>query len=330
MAHGVPITLACGDYDRTRALHEGSVTPEGVNLTTLRLPVEEIFFRMARFQEFDAAELSFSSYLLTLDDNAEGPFVALPVYPSRAFRHSGIYVNTNSGITKPQDLVGRIVGVPEYQVTAAVWIRGILAEHHGVPVNAVRYRTGGLHQSGRVEKVKLDLPTDVEVQPIGPAQTLADMLVNGEIDALYSPRTPAPFTDGKAERLFPNFREAEAAYFTQTGIFPIMHVIALRRDVYQANRWLARSLVKAFEAARTEALKGIDETAALRYMLPWLADEVARTRAVLGTDYWTYGAEQNRHTIETLVGYSQNQGLARRRFQLEELFPPETLDEVRV
>jgi 4,5-dihydroxyphthalate decarboxylase len=158
------------------------------------------------------------------------------------------------------------------------------------------------------------------------------MLVDGEIDALYSPRTPAPFTEGRPEvrRLFPDFRTAEAAYFGLTGIFPIMHVIALRRDVYQANRWLARSMVKAFEAARADALRGIDETAALRYMLPWLADEVARTRAVLGADYWTYGAEPNRHTIETLVGYSHDQGLARRRFRLDELFPPETLDEVRV
>lgn len=332
MTRGVPLTLACGDYDRTRALHEGSVVPEGVDLTTLRLPVEEIFFRMARFHEFDAAELSFSSYLLTLDDEGVGPFVALPVFPSRSFRHSGIYTHTDSGIEKPADLVGRVVGVPEYQVTAAVWIRGILAEHHDVPVASVRYRTGGLHETGRVEKVRLDLPADVAVQPIGPDQTLSEMLVNGEIDALYSPRSPAPFTAGRPEvrRLFPNFREVEAEYFTRTGIFPIMHVIVLRRDVYEANRWLARSLTKAFDTARTEAMRGIDETAALRYMLPWLADEVARTREVLGDDWWTYGAKANQQVIDTLVGYSHDQGLARRRYEVARLFAPETLDVVRV
>jgi 4,5-dihydroxyphthalate decarboxylase len=332
MSRGVSVTLACGDYDRTRALHEGSIVPEGVNLTTLRLPVEEIFFRMARFHEFDAAELSFSSYLLTLDDDGVGPFVALPVFPSRAFRHSGIYVHAGGGIDGPLDLRGRVVGVPEYQVTAAVWIRGILAEHHDVPVNAVSYRTGGLHETGRVEKVKLELPADVDVAPIGPDQTLADMLVSGEIDALYSPRTPAPFAQGRPEvrRLFPKFREVEAAYFAKTGIFPIMHVIVLRRDVYEANRWLARSLTKAFEAARVDALRGIDETAALRYMLPWLADEVAQTRELLGTDYWTYGATANRLDILTLADYSHAQGLAGRRFRVDQLFAPETLDEVRV
>jgi len=328
----VPLTLACGDYDRTRALHEGSVVPEGIALTTLRLPVEEIFFRMARFREFDAAELSFSSYLLTLDDKGVGPFVAIPVFPSRSFRHNGIYVHTGSGITTPADLAGRVVGVPEYQVTAAVWIRGILAEHHGVPVSAVHYRTGGLHEPGRVEKVTLNLPPEIDVRPIEPDRTLSDMLVAGEIDALYSPRSPAPFVARRPEvrRLFPNFREVESAYFARTGIFPIMHVIALRREVYEANRWLARSLTKAFDAARRDAMRGIDETAALRYMLPWLADEVERTRAILGDDWWTYGADANRNTIDTLVGYSHDQGLARRRYAVEELFAPETLDVVRV
>jgi 4,5-dihydroxyphthalate decarboxylase len=332
MTRGVPLTIACGDYDRTRALHEGSVVPEGVDLTTLRLPVEEIFFRMTRFGEFDAAELSFSSYLLTLDDDGVGPFVAIPVFPSRAFRHNGIYVHAGSGIQTPADLVGRVVGVPEYQVTAALWIRGILAEHHDVPVASVHYRTGGLHQAGRVEKVRLNLPPDVDVRPVEPGQTLSDLLVSGGIDALYSPRSPAPFLARRPEvrRLFPNFRDVEAAYFTRTGIFPIMHVIALRRDVYEANRWVARSLVKAFEAARVAAMRGIDETAALRYMLPWLADEVAQTRAVLGDDWWTYGAAANEHTIQTLVGYSHDQGLARRRFATDQVFAPETLDEVRV
>jgi 4,5-dihydroxyphthalate decarboxylase len=329
----VAVTLACGDYDRTRALHEGSIQPEGVALTCLRLPVEEVFFRMVRFGEFDAAELSLSSYLLTLDDDARGRFVALPVFPSRAFRHNGIYVHADSGIERPEDLVGRTVGVPEYQVTAAVWIRGILAEHHGVPVDSVRYRTGGLHDPGRVEKVRLELPDSVEVTPIAAGQTLSQMLADGEIDALHSPRTPRSFGDGSGpvRRLFADPRAAEAEYFEKTGIFPIMHVIVLRREVYEANPWLARSLYKAFEQARAEALRDIDETAALRYMLPWLPEEVLYTRAVMGPDYWTYGLDRaNTHTLDALIRYSHEQGLARRCYPCAELFAPETLDTVLV
>ena len=185
----------------------------------------------------------------------------------------------------------------------------------------------------RVEKVRLTLPPDVDVQPIGQNQTLAEMLVTGEIDALYSPRSPAPFLAGDpgVRRLFPDFRAVEADYYARTAIFPIMHVIAIRREVYERNRWLARSLVKAFEVARTAALTGIDETAALKYMLPWLADEVERTRTIMGADWWTYGTSAtNRTVIDTLVGYSHDQGLARRRYAVEQLFAPETLDEVRV
>jgi 4,5-dihydroxyphthalate decarboxylase len=327
----LPFTLACGDYDRTRALHEGSVRPEGLGLTSLRLPVEEIFFRMVRFGEFDAAELSLSSYLLTLDEEARGRFVAIPVYPSRSFRHNGVYVHAGSGIERPEDLVGRTVGVPEYQVTAAVWIRGILAEHHGVAVDSVRYRTGGLHEPGRTEKLALDLPGSVDVAPIPQGKALSDMLEQGEIDALYSPRTPRSFLAGSpaVRRLFDDPRQAEAGYFAKTGIFPIMHVIVLRRDVYEAHPWAARSLQKAFEEARVQALHGMEETAALRYMLPWLVQEVERTRAVMGPDYWTYGLDEaNITTLETLARYSYEQGLARRPFKAAELFAPETTETV--
>lgn len=332
MPSGVPLTLACGDYDRTRALHEGSVRPEGVSLTTLRLPVEEIFFRTARFREFDVSEMSLSSYLLTLDEDGRGPFVAIPVFPSRAFRHNGIYVRVGSGIERPADLVGRVVGIPEYQVTAAVWIRGLLEDEYDVPVSSVRYRTGGLHEPGRVEKLALDLPGDVEVTPIGAGENLSDLLVEGALDAIYSPRTPRCFAEGRPEvrRLFPDFREVEADYFRRTGIFPITHTVVLRRDVYEANRWVARSMQKAFEAARRDALEGIDETAALRYMLPWLQGEVERTREVMGRDYWTYGLEPNATALRTLIGYSHAQGLARRAFDPAELFAPETLEAVLV
>ena len=324
---GLDLTLACSHYDRTEALRDGSVKVEGVDLTYVDLPVEEIFFRMARFREFDLAELSLSSYVIGLDRDA--PFVAIPAFPSRMFRHSGIYINTAAGIGGPADLPGRTVGVAEYQLTANVWIRGILAEQYGVPVESVAYRTGGLHRPGRVEKLALELPGRISLTPIGPGQTLAEMLVSGEIDALYSPRAPEPFTAGRPEvaRLFRDAGAEERRYHRATGIFPIMHVVVIRREIYERHRWLARSLFKAFEAARRQALDGLGETAALRCMLPWLHEEIDRTRELLGPDYWSYGLARNRNDLQTFLRYARAQGLVRTEFRPEDLFAPETLEE---
>jgi 4,5-dihydroxyphthalate decarboxylase len=321
------LSLACSECDRTQGLRDGSVPVEGVSLTCIGLPVEEIFHRMARFAEFDAAELSLSSYVISLELGK--PFIAVPVFPSRMFRHSGIYVNSDSGIAEPADLIGRTVGVAEYQLTANVWIRGILQEHYGVPVTSVTYRTGGLHEPGRTEKLPLSLPDDIRVEPIGGGQTLAQMLVAGEIDALYTPRTPAPFAQGRPEvrRLFDDSAAEEARYFAGTGVFPIMHTVVLRRDLYAEHRWLARAFVKAFEQARRRALDGIDETATLRYMVPWLPEEVARTRRLLGDDYWPYGLPANQVVLETFLRYSSEQGLAPRLLRPADLFAPETLED---
>jgi 4,5-dihydroxyphthalate decarboxylase len=323
------LTLACGDYDRTRPLVDGRVRPLGIDLTCLPMTIEEIFFRMARFREFDAAEMSLGSYLVSLSAGEDAPFVAIPVYPSRSFRHSGIYVHAGSGIERPEQLVGAAVGVAEYQLTANVWIRGILAEHYGVPVSAVRYRTGGLTRPGRPEKLAVSLPPGVEVAPIGPGQTLSDMLASGEIDALYTPRTPRSFAGGhpKVARLFPDFRAVESAYWRQTGIFPIMHVVVIRADIYRRDRWVARSLLEAFAAARRIALTGLDETASLRYMLPWLPDDVASVRAVLGDDYWTYGLDGNEAALSAITRYAFEQGLTPRAYAPSELFVPEVLQD---
>lgn len=322
----IPITLACERYDRTEALRDGRIRPAGIELTYLAERVENTFFRMARFQEFDAAELSLSSYVIGLTRDA--PFIAVPVFPSRMFRHSGIYVSAASGIEQPADLVGKQVGVAEYQLTANVWIRGILADEHGVPVDAVTYRTGGLHEAGRIEKLAIDLPPGVHVTPVDRARTLSDMLASGELDALYSPRTPESFSRGDSgvRRLFDPSGPAEEEYFRRTGIFPIMHVLAIRRELYEQHRWIARSLYDAFEAAKALCAAGIDETAASRYMLPWLHDEVARTRAILGEDYWPYGLDRNRDVLRTFLRYSHEQGLATRLLEPEELFAPETLE----
>jgi 4,5-dihydroxyphthalate decarboxylase len=326
MSSRVPLTLACWDYDRTSALATGEIRPEGVDLTYLSLPVEETFFRMIRHREFDVAEMSLSSYVVSQFHGS--PTIAIPVFPSRAFRHNGIYVNASSGIERPEDLVGRTVGVPEYQLTAVVWIRGILAEHYGVPVPSVHYRTGGLDTPGRVEKLALDLPPEIDVRPIEATRTLSDMLVRGEIDAVYCPRTPRPFAEGRPEirRLFADPRAEEERYFARTRIFPIMHVIVLRRDVYEGRPWLAQSLYKAFEEARRRSAERLMETAASPCMIPWLYDEVERTRRVMGDDFWTYGLERNVGVLQTFLRYSYDQGMAGRLLEPAELFAPEALE----
>jgi 4,5-dihydroxyphthalate decarboxylase len=318
-------TLAAQAYDRFQPLFDGRVQVGGAQLNCLDLPVEETFHRMVAHGEFDVAELSLSTYVLTLSRGA--PFVAVPVFPSRAFRHSAVYVPEGSSVTDPAELVGGVVGVPEYQITAAVWVRGILAEHHGLPVTSVRYRTGGLDTPGRVEKVALDLPPDVEVSPIGSTQTLSRMLADGELDAVYSARNPGTLGAG-VRRLFADPPAVESAYFERTGIFPVMHVLVLRRDVHEQHPWLARELVKACEHAKQLGLAGIGETAALPYALPWLWAEAERTRAVLGEDWWPYGLERNRSTLETFLRYSHEQGLADRRYEPEELFAPASLTAV--
>lgn len=321
----VPVTLACWDYDRTRALEDGTVTVDGVDLTFLRLPVEETFFRMLRHREFDAAEMSLASYVTALAAG-DPAFVAIPVFPSRAFRHHGIYVHTGAGIREPGDLVGRVVGVPEYQLTACVWIRGILADHHDVPVASVRYRTGGMHAPGRVEKQALALPPGIDVAPIPPDRTLADMLVTGEIDALYAPRTPRPLREGNpaVARLFADPRTEEERYAVATGLFPIMHVVVLRADVHARWPWLARSLTDAFGRAKAVTEDRLDEVAANPTMMPWLYDDVARVRGLLGHDFWPYGLEPNRAVLTTFLRYAHEQGLTSRRLEPDELFVPST------
>ncbi len=330
MSTPLRISLACGDYDRTEALRTGAVSLEGAALTYVALPPEEIFYRMLRHKEFDAAELSLSSYLMNFERG--GDFIALPVFPSRTFRHNAVYVNASTGIREPAELAGRLVGIPEYQMTAAVWIRGTFAEHHGLPVAAPRYRTGGLNEPGRVEKLPLPDHLGVEVEPIPPDRTLTEMLLAGELDALYSARLPLPFAlrDPRIVRLFEDPRAVEERYAADTGIFPIMHVVVLRRDVYEADPWLALSLYKAFEESRALAMRRMGETNALRYSLPWLYQEVEHTRSLLGSDFWPYGVAPNLPTLQTLLRYSHEQGLTDHRLTPAEIFAPETLDTHRV
>lgn len=327
------LSFACWNYDRTRALQDGSVQADGIDLNYLCLPVEETFFRMARHREFDVAEMSLSSYCVSLN-RPEKPFIALPVFPSRFFRHSCIYVNADAGIREPKDLIGKRVASPEYQMTAPVWIRGILQDHYAVPVDAQCYLFGGEEEPGRVEKLKLELPPNFRLQAIGPTQTLSQMLADGDIDALYTARAPSSFTathgNGRVRRLFENYADVERAYWRETGIFPIMHVIVLRRDVYEANRWIAQSLTKAFFEAQRRTYDDLAETAALKAMLPWLVAHVDETRREMGDDWWPYGLERNRNTLSTFTRYHFEQGLSKRQLAPDELFAPESLEAFKI
>jgi len=326
------LSLGCWNYDRTRALADGRVKADGIELTYLDMPVEETFFRMLRHQEFDVAEMSLSSYTVSLFREKKH-FIAIPVFPSRFFRHSCIYVNAKSGIREPKDLIGKRVGTPEYQMTAPVWIRGILQDEYGVPVDSVTYFTGGEEEPNRSEKLKLDLPPNIKVQPIGPTDTLAAMLRDGRIDALYTARMPSTYKvgeQGPVRRLFEDYLEVEQAYYRKTRIFPVMHTVAIKRGLYEQHPWVAMSLYKAFAEAQRQTYDDLYVTAALKTMLPWLTKHVEDARALMGDDFWPYGFEPNRGTLATFLRYHHEQGLSRERLEPGALFAPETLESFRI
>jgi 4,5-dihydroxyphthalate decarboxylase len=319
------LTLACWDYDRTRALMDGSVAPDGIELVYLNQPVEETFFRMMRYQEYDCSEMSLSSYVASLDRS--NAFVAIPVFPSRFFRHSCIFISAKSGIRKPEDLKGRRIGVPEYQMTAPVWIRGILSDDYGVKVAECEHFSGGEEEPGRDEKLKINVPSTIRLKPIPGDKTLSRMLADGELDALVTARAPSTFASrpNDVKRLFPNYVEVEKAYYRRTKIFPTMHTVVIRRDVYEKNPWVAQSLYKAFSAAKARAYELYAQTAALPAMVPWLVAELEEARREMGDDWWPYGLEPNRKALETFLRYHHEQGLSKKLRTPEELFAQETL-----
>jgi 4,5-dihydroxyphthalate decarboxylase len=286
---------------------------------------------MTRYLEFDASEMSGTAYLA--ERSRPNPrFIAIPVYLSRTFRHSAIYVHAASGITKPEDLVGRRVGVPEYGLTALAWVRAFLQHDYGVHPSQIRWMVGGEEQPGRQERARIQLPPEITLEPIPPTETLNSMIVSGGIDAMMAPRMPRPFAEGSpaVRRLFPDYRPVEEEYYRRTGLFPIMHFVVIREDIYQANRWLAESLYKAFCQAKDMALHGLFEPNALVSSLPWLVSEVERERDVFGPDLWPYGVERNRATLEAMVAYHVEQGLIPKAIPVEELFAEPTLVEFRI
>jgi len=327
------ISLACWNYDRTRALQDGRVVPDGLDVNYIPLPVEETFFRMVRHREFDVSEMSLSTYVLSLFGE-EKPFVAIPVFPSKCFRHSGIFVNREKKIRDPKDLMGRKVGLPEYQLTACVWIRGIMSDEYGVPVDSVTYYSGGEEEPGRSEKLGISLPDRIKLNAIPEGSTLSAMLESGDIDALYSPRAPLnlsrPGRETSVVRLFPDYEAREREYFAKTKIFPVMHVIAIRREIYERNPWIATSLYKAFQDSQRMAYEELSATNVLAYMDPWLISHVEETKELMGPDYWSYGLGPNRKTIEKFLRYSYDQGLAKKLLTPEEIFVKGTTESFKI
>lgn len=323
------ITLASSLTDRTAPLFNEEVSPKGVDLNFVPLSVEETFWRMLDNAEFDASEMSMSSYMMTRQKE-EPPFIAIPAFPSRFFRHSCIFVDSEADIQEPADLKGKKVGVPEYQMTASLWVRGILADEYGVAPVDVEWYHGGEEDPGREEKLALDLPNDISLNYIPDDRTLSGMIGEGDLDALVTARTPSSFDGETVVRLFPNFRDVEQEYYQKTGHFPIMHTVVLRTDVYEENPWIAQELNKAFHKAKELCLERIGDTTALQNALPWLHGEVERTREIMGDDYWPYGVEANQDTLEAMTRYSYEQGLTDEKLDVGDLFAPNTYQEFKV
>ena len=326
----LPVTIATGDYDRVRPIIDGRVAVEGCDVSYFPITIEETSYRTFTNAEFDAAEVSLSSFVLARS-RGEIPYIGLPVFTSRMFRHSAIYVRADAGIESPADLKGREVGVPVYAMTAALWVRGMLAEEYGVAASDIAWRTGGLEQPGRYGAFPLDLPPEISVRPLPPGRSLSAMLVAGELSALISARAPSCFDGGGAvRRLFPNYRAAEEAYYRKTGLYPIMHLVAMRESLAEAHPWLPASLYKAFLRAKTMAVDALGDVTAPHVSLPWVAAEYEAMRTLLGPDIWPYGLEDNLRELRAVVRYSHAQGLAIREMDPAELFHPSTRERARV
>jgi 4,5-dihydroxyphthalate decarboxylase len=326
----ISLCLATGAHDHVRDLADGSVQMAGVDLTVLQLPVEEMFYRFLLYREFDVSEVSFAK-IVALAAQDDRRFVPLPVFPSRAFRHSSIFIRSDGGVTRPEDLADKRIGVPEWAQTAAVYSRGLLAHEYGVDLTSIHWYQAGVNEAGRREKVELDLPPGYRLSVVA-ERSLSDMLLSGDLDAVLSARPPAPFErgDSRVRRLFAEYRDVELAYARKTRIFPIMHVVAMRREVFENDRWLAMNLFKAYSEAKARSLERAASTAASHFPLPWIPDELRRARALFGDDPWPYGIEANRTTLDAFLLYAFEQGVCRRRLAAETLFPLEVQETFRI
>jgi len=319
------LSVAIGDYDRNRPLMDGAVQIDGVDPVFMKLCPEEIFFRAFRTEDFDICELSLSSFTLK---TALGtcPYVGIPAFVSRCFRHTSIYVRTDR-IKEPKDLKGKTVGVPEYQLTANVWARSILQDDYGVKPSDIHWIRGGIEDADRPEKISIKLPSDVKLENGPPGKSISALLAEGSIDAFIAPRPPSlPRNTPNVGWLFADPVAAAKDYYKRTGVFPIMHLVGVRRTLAEAHPWLPGAVFKAFEESKQAALELLSDTSATKVTLPFVEERLGEARSLMGDDFWSYGVEANRKTLETFLRHHHAQGLSPRLLTPEELFHPGTLE----
>jgi 4,5-dihydroxyphthalate decarboxylase len=324
------LTMATADYDHVRDLINGVVRPEGILLTGFTLPIEEVFFRFIKNREWDISEMSFGKFI-GFGSQGNSPFVGIPVFPSRVFRHSAFYVRSDRGIASPKDLEGKRVGIPEWAQTAGMYARGFLAETAGVDLKKIEWVQAGMNEAGREEKVEFKLPPGIRYSQRRDTSVSA-MLLSGEIDAAISARVPDAFDKGagKILRLFSDYRKEEAAYHAATGIYPIMHVIAMRRAVFERYPWVAMNMLKAFNEAKARSVERINDLTASRIPVPWAAAIAGEFGKNFGADPFPYGLEENRKTLEAFCRFAHDQGVTASRLAPDDLFPKEVRASVRV
>jgi 4,5-dihydroxyphthalate decarboxylase len=320
------LSVAVGDYDRTRALIDGSVAIDGVDPIYMTLGPEEIFFRAFRAAEFDICELSLSSYTVKTAQN-NCPYIAVPAFVSRAFRHTAIYVRTDR-VKKPEDLKGRKVGLPEYQLTANVWARALLEDDYGVKPSDIHWIRGGIEEAGRPEKLAIKLPPGVRLDNAPDGATISGLLEAGEIDGFIAPRPPTLVEKGHPNIgwLFSDPVAVAKDYYKRTGLFPIMHVVGIRRTLAEKHPWLPGAVFKAFEEAKAVGMEKLSDTSATKVTLPFVEEALRNARALMGEDYWSYGVEKNRKVLDYFLAQHHAQGLSSRRVAVDELFHPGTYE----
>ncbi|RIX98226.1 ABC transporter substrate-binding protein [Aureimonas flava] len=321
------LSFAIGDYDRTRPLIDGTVQIDGVDPVFMTLDPEEIFFRAFRHAEFDVCEQSLSSFTVKTA-LGQSAYVGIPAFVSRAFRHTSIYVRKGRGIARPEDLKGRRVGVPEYQLTACVWARALLKDDYGVEARDIVWVRGGIEQPGRAEKIALDLPEGIRLEDAPEGRSLSDLLLDGEIDAIVTPRAPSCYDRGdeRVEWLFADPTAAATDYYERTGIFPIMHVVGLRNSLAADHPWLPAAILKAFTQAKAVAERRLSDTSATKVTLPFVEEQLHAARQLMGDDYWPYGVDRSRTTLQSFLTHHHQQGLSSRLITVEDLFHPATLE----
>ena len=323
----IQLSIAIGDYDQTRDVISGRVAVEGVELIPSLVPPEEVFHRFSTYLEWDISEVPMGRYASMRSQN-DNRITAIPVFVSRVFRHSMIYVRDGGGITRPEQLRGTRIGVPEWAQTAAIYMRGLLMHDAEVPLESVHWVQAGVNMPGREEMVKLKLPENVTCQRIRD-RSLNEMLLAGDLDAVLSARPPAGFGNG-IRRLYGDFEQAEEAYYRKTGIFPIMHVLAARTEVLERHPWVAMNLMKAFEEAKQRSIMRLSDITASHFPLAWIRPYTDRMRSLFGEDFWPYGVAKNRTTLEAFLGFACEQGVCHRRLSPEELFSKQTLTSYKV